>query len=709
MKTYYPRPLALLLFLSGLLLGFASARAASLPNAWQIADVSIAASSGGLIYSTNLTSAQQMAATNSGWRLTVMSRLVDSRGGAHYMVYGNGTRRFTVNWNTNGAGQLAVAIGGWGTTNLTAAGQGTSAYHQHELVYDAATRLGTYLFDGVPLLTTLGEVQAAQSGQALWGALSSLATGRMNYHRVQFAINNLGTVADYFAGFEGNPTSAPDPVTQGWAVALPAVTGAVTNAPVAPDGVMVPCRPIVFVDSQFAGTPRGNDPDGAGPATRFGWDAFVTYEDAQEAICEDGTIQVAGGDIKIVGLEPAGENSVRVVFDDLAGLGQGAGCLYALQSASNLTASTAWTYVQTLGLEDLGQGRHQFIAPNLNSAQAYYRVVVWTPGATDTDHDGLADSLEIALGTDPNKFDTDGDGFGDCIEVTLGSNARDRNSLPPVNAFAQAEFATTDAVVLETNSILRIPVRFDRPYRGELRYEVSLSSSAGTNDFTDLSGGRVVVNGTNAQILLQLKEDLDIEPIETIALTLLKNTNAYYLRGVNFSHGVIIVDNDVSWAGTLLSPGMVSRFSLQVLRNGNQTTGWLRPALAGTNSVGTIPTPPSGQPGWAFVNWTNTSTRLQAVTTNLPMPASKLFAGKPLQRVINLSAIPPGTTNNPYFFTNSIVRGLDVGPIVIGGRYTDTLTPVGGAAGNRGGLEGVFTLTRELPIAPALTIPYVNP
>jgi len=38
----------------------------------------------------------------------------------------------------------------------------------------------------------------------------------------------------------------------------------------------------------------------------------------------------------------------------------------------------------------------------------------------DTDGDGLADSMENALGTNPAKFDTDGDGYSDSQELELG-------------------------------------------------------------------------------------------------------------------------------------------------------------------------------------------------------------------------------------------------------------------------------------------------
>ncbi|MDD4412584.1 MAG: hypothetical protein PHR00_02980 [Patescibacteria group bacterium] len=57
----------------------------------------------------------------------------------------------------------------------------------------------------------------------------------------------------------------------------------------------------------------------------------------------------------------------------------------------------------------------------------------------DNDGDGLADDLEKALGTDPNKPDTDGDGFTDTQEVRGGYNPVNIGKMPINNKLTNAQ------------------------------------------------------------------------------------------------------------------------------------------------------------------------------------------------------------------------------------------------------------------------------
>jgi hypothetical protein len=64
-----------------------------------------------------------------------------------------------------------------------------------------------------------------------------------------------------------------------------------------------------------------------------------------------------------------------------------------------------------------------------NAPYRLYRFVLEPIDETyrDTDHDGLADLVEIVLGTDPKNPDTDGDGVSDSAEVAQGTDPLGRN------------------------------------------------------------------------------------------------------------------------------------------------------------------------------------------------------------------------------------------------------------------------------------------
>ena len=52
---------------------------------------------------------------------------------------------------------------------------------------------------------------------------------------------------------------------------------------------------VAYVDDNYAALVIGDDPDGAGPATAFGTDAFATIQQAIDNLQVGGTIPVADG------------------------------------------------------------------------------------------------------------------------------------------------------------------------------------------------------------------------------------------------------------------------------------------------------------------------------------------------------------------------------------------------------------------------------
>jgi uncharacterized delta-60 repeat protein len=61
-----------------------------------------------------------------------------------------------------------------------------------------------------------------------------------------------------------------------------------------PQNVQTPPE-VVYVSSSFAGDKLGSDPDGAGPATSYGYDAFPDIQDAIAAVATGGTVIVEAG------------------------------------------------------------------------------------------------------------------------------------------------------------------------------------------------------------------------------------------------------------------------------------------------------------------------------------------------------------------------------------------------------------------------------
>ena len=84
-------------------------------------------------------------------------------------------------------------------------------------------------------------------------------------------------------------------------------------------------------------------------------------------------------------------------------------------------------FEQSLGIT-LGEGDPDADDDGLTDSEE--QLLGTDPSVADTDGDGLLDGAEVELGTDPTLSDTDGDGFTDGEELTEGTSPTDGDDLP---------------------------------------------------------------------------------------------------------------------------------------------------------------------------------------------------------------------------------------------------------------------------------------
>ena len=81
--------------------------------------------------------------------------------------------------------------------------------------------------------------------------------------------------------------------TAGSGKKLTATSGAITA--VSNPFTILPIPPIVYVDDDWSALTAGTDPDGAGPATSIGYDAFATIQNGVNAVATNGQVIVSAG------------------------------------------------------------------------------------------------------------------------------------------------------------------------------------------------------------------------------------------------------------------------------------------------------------------------------------------------------------------------------------------------------------------------------
>ena len=121
---------------------------------------------------------------------------------------------------------------------------------------------------------------------------------------------------------------------------------------------------------------------------------------------------------------------------------------------------------------------------------------------TDTDQDGLPDTQEVVMGTDPLSADTDHDGYGDGEEFALQTDPRDFNDVPrglslSIGMVARGEGLRVKiftAILDPDGSMARNSLRFGALLDGELKsVNFNTQRNHHTGNAVGLMGGRLVL------------------------------------------------------------------------------------------------------------------------------------------------------------------------------------------------------------------------
>ena len=135
-----------------------------------------------------------------------------------------------------------------------------------------------------------------------------------------------------------------------------------------------------------------------------------------------------------------------------------------------------------------------------------------------------------------------------------------QNTLPLAVSFIKTQSNTN-----EKNNSLEIGVEYTKEYSGNMHYIVEGTAVSG-EDFTPLSGSLSVDNRLEF-INLHFIDDLDIEDVETIIITLIPD--AGYQIGVSQQHVIYLYDNDATWRGNLQADNMLTGFNVALAQTGS--------------------------------------------------------------------------------------------------------------------------------------------
>jgi hypothetical protein len=373
-----------------------------------------------------------------------------------------------------------------------------------------------------------------------------------------------------------------------------------------------------------------------------------------------------------ISLEFSGGN-VIIVFDDLR----------PDTSDTNFQAEhsddvTGWTGIAQSSLvqHPTIADRYTLTAPEPLGPRRFYRIIGYSTTAEDDDGDGLSDTLEGIIGTDPLLFDTDNDGFSDRLEAALFPNDPDKT--PDLTIFPQVQFAETLSTTTEGDGEWDIAIEFDRAYNGTVHFAIHASGTGieGT-DFDSITEKTVAVNGTTANITIESKDNTLVDPHRLIMIDIIDEpTTRTYRTGGRARHILCLADNDHYWSGTLTSDLLVRNFRIKCIHMAGSCVisfvagsddGLLPDPEGGTTSqsVGLVPD------GTHAATVSSDTPALFVVSVDFPAIQQSTLFGDKLNAVRTLRLAATHGASFPKIVERRLLDGSDPPmPLVPNGQHT---------------------------------------
>lgn len=216
--------------------------------------------------------------------------------------------------------------------------------------------------------------------------------------------------------------------------------------------------------------------------------------------------------------------------------------LYSGETVTNLSVAVDLA----LGVTNQGRLTHSMDFGSLKSR--FYRIRQQRVSQPlDTDGDSIDDVWELrfrhpgaALNSADPSEDHNGNGIADYVEYT--------NNLPVI-----ASFVVAASTVVEGLGVVPVAVRFNKPYKGLLKYQVGGTAVPG-RDYEPMQGGLPVNGTTDVLIPVTIKTDDFVSRDRSVVLTLQQLAGPPTYSPANPStHVLTIVEGDRGvYAGTIV-------------------------------------------------------------------------------------------------------------------------------------------------------------